>query len=631
MQPHQQWHSGYYQQPQQPGSWPQQQYAQPQQQWQQTAAWPQQQPAGVWPQQQPAQAWGPPATAQVAQYHQQMTVQQPGQYAPHAVSASAGEPPLPPEPPGPQFLGQPAQPPTAAPAATDITARTLSQDQVPPLPQEAAPPLPEEAAPPLPPGPPLPPQAAAPAQAVQQAQQTAYQQQQQLQQPLQQAGQSAYPQQLQQPPHPGQHVQGQQAPHPQQAAYTPAQQPQFAGYLAQPQHYAAAPAQYQQPQQYTAGSGYQQPQPAAYAGGWGYPSQAQQPYAAVQPSYPPHAGYPPQHPAAPPAPHLQHPTAAYPQQAAYVQPGAPAAGPPPMQAPSPAEPVAAQPLPQATVDALGLLAPGPARTARPRKLAVLLRGLPGSGKSHVARLMREREAAAGGDPPRIMSLDDYFMTVRAPPLGARSTAPLHAPRTARQLCSLDTLASLPPGLEVCAGCSQSYEGCTHHAPRNAAEARRLCSAADAGASARPGAANALQEVEKEVEDEEGARRGRKRKAEVLEYRYEREMEGEGGRPAPTSAAPLPAWSGICPVAGLEQSRHRVSAGSRCLLPALCVHCLLSSTARLPARPPARLQPPTCAACLRPFSGQWRRAATSLSSWMRPPSGCAACCPSSVPA
>ena len=72
---------------------------------------------------------------------------------------------------------------------------------------------------------------------------------------------------------------------------------------------------------------------------------------------------------------------------------------------------AAQPLPQPTVDALSLLSPGPGRSGRPKRIAVLLRGLPGSGKSHVARLMRDKEVAAGGEPPRILSLDDYFMTV----------------------------------------------------------------------------------------------------------------------------------------------------------------------------------------------------------------------------
>lgn len=71
---------------------------------------------------------------------------------------------------------------------------------------------------------------------------------------------------------------------------------------------------------------------------------------------------------------------------------------------------AQQPLPQLRVDALQLL-DRPGRDSRPRRLALLLRGLPGSGKSHVARLVREREVAAGGQPPRILSLDDYFVTV----------------------------------------------------------------------------------------------------------------------------------------------------------------------------------------------------------------------------
>lgn len=57
-----------------------------------------------------------------------------------------------------------------------------------------------------------------------------------------------------------------------------------------------------------------------------------------------------------------------------------------------------------------LLRPGPGRQQRPKRLAMLLRGLPGSGKSHVAKLMREKEVEAGGEPPRILSLDDYFMT-----------------------------------------------------------------------------------------------------------------------------------------------------------------------------------------------------------------------------
>lgn len=40
-----------------------------------------------------------------------------------------------------------------------------------------------------------------------------------------------------------------------------------------------------------------------------------------------------------------------------------------------------------------------------------MRGLPGSGKSHIAKKLREIEAEQGGEPPRIHSIDDYFVTV----------------------------------------------------------------------------------------------------------------------------------------------------------------------------------------------------------------------------
>merc|ERR1712131_361994 len=39
-----------------------------------------------------------------------------------------------------------------------------------------------------------------------------------------------------------------------------------------------------------------------------------------------------------------------------------------------------------------------------------MRGLPGSGKSHVAKLIRDKEEDCGGHPPRVLGLDDYFMT-----------------------------------------------------------------------------------------------------------------------------------------------------------------------------------------------------------------------------
>ncbi len=42
---------------------------------------------------------------------------------------------------------------------------------------------------------------------------------------------------------------------------------------------------------------------------------------------------------------------------------------------------------------------------------MLLRGLPGSGKSAVAKRIRDAEVEAGGEPPRTFSIDEYFITV----------------------------------------------------------------------------------------------------------------------------------------------------------------------------------------------------------------------------
>ena len=42
----------------------------------------------------------------------------------------------------------------------------------------------------------------------------------------------------------------------------------------------------------------------------------------------------------------------------------------------------------------------------------MLRGLPGSGKSHLAKKMKAVEVEQGGDAPRIHAIDDYFVTVR---------------------------------------------------------------------------------------------------------------------------------------------------------------------------------------------------------------------------
>uniref|UniRef100_A0A4W3IHN5 YLP motif-containing protein 1 n=1 Tax=Callorhinchus milii TaxID=7868 RepID=A0A4W3IHN5_CALMI len=52
----------------------------------------------------------------------------------------------------------------------------------------------------------------------------------------------------------------------------------------------------------------------------------------------------------------------------------------------------------------------PGRQSRPDRIVVIMRGLPGSGKTHVAKLIRDKEVEYGGAAPRVLSLDDYFMT-----------------------------------------------------------------------------------------------------------------------------------------------------------------------------------------------------------------------------
>jgi len=51
----------------------------------------------------------------------------------------------------------------------------------------------------------------------------------------------------------------------------------------------------------------------------------------------------------------------------------------------------------------------PGRFLRPPKLTIVLRGLPGAGKSTVAKMIKDKEVENGGGAPRILCLDDYFM------------------------------------------------------------------------------------------------------------------------------------------------------------------------------------------------------------------------------
>ncbi|KQJ94022.1 uncharacterized protein LOC100838487 isoform X2 [Brachypodium distachyon] len=51
----------------------------------------------------------------------------------------------------------------------------------------------------------------------------------------------------------------------------------------------------------------------------------------------------------------------------------------------------------------------PLRASRPDHIVIIMRGLPGSGKSYLAKALRDLEVECGGNAPRIHSMDDYFM------------------------------------------------------------------------------------------------------------------------------------------------------------------------------------------------------------------------------
>lgn len=51
----------------------------------------------------------------------------------------------------------------------------------------------------------------------------------------------------------------------------------------------------------------------------------------------------------------------------------------------------------------------PGRDKRPPQVVVIIRGLPGSGKTYVSKLIRDKETSNGGTAPRMLCMDDYFM------------------------------------------------------------------------------------------------------------------------------------------------------------------------------------------------------------------------------
>ncbi|XP_018492632.1 uncharacterized protein LOC108862869 isoform X2 [Raphanus sativus] len=94
------------------------------------------------------------------------------------------------------------------------------------------------------------------------------------------------------------------------------------------------------------------------------------------------------------------------------QPPLPVSPPPPLPPSHPHMPNSSPslaPTRSKVIDVSHLLKP-PHRSTRPDHFVIILRGLPGSGKSYLAKLLRDMEVENGGTAPRIHSMDDYFMT-----------------------------------------------------------------------------------------------------------------------------------------------------------------------------------------------------------------------------
>lgn len=81
---------------------------------------------------------------------------------------------------------------------------------------------------------------------------------------------------------------------------------------------------------------------------------------------------------------------------------------PPLPAPRPMPPP--PPPPKIEVTTVEELFDDPGRSSRQSQFVIILRGPPGTGKSHVAKLLKEKEVEHNGVAVRILSLDDYFLT-----------------------------------------------------------------------------------------------------------------------------------------------------------------------------------------------------------------------------
>ena len=250
------------------------------------------------------------------------------------------------------------------------SAATLEASEAPPLPLEDAPPLPTEVAPPLPTEPAEQQHIFAPlpelSPAVQQPQPA----------PAYQASDVAYSGGGQQPVY------------------------QFDSSQAQQQ----APPSAWQTYQYPGAYAYQQSQQASwYPDLYSHQHQTYPQPALVQQPQPWHT----QHTAPWQQQHQPHVL----QQHTLQQPPAypPPSDPAPAEPDQPLQPVQEAPAKLVT-DAVSIFQQ-PGRASRPKRVAIVLRGLPGSGKSHTAKKLKGIEVQQGGEAPRIHAIDDYFVTV----------------------------------------------------------------------------------------------------------------------------------------------------------------------------------------------------------------------------
>ena len=116
-----------------------------------------------------------------------------------------------------------------------------------------------------------------------------------------------------------------------------------------------------------------------------------------------------------PQPYWQHPHRGqqHYQAGGYQTPAPmqPQSQPQPVVLPAPVEPAPKSQAPPRVVADSKELFLKPGRSQRPKRVAIVLRGLPGSGKSHLAKKMKDVEVQQGGEAPRIHAIDDYFVTV----------------------------------------------------------------------------------------------------------------------------------------------------------------------------------------------------------------------------